>query len=85
MSRTPFPMPTVVGNGCACEDCGCSRPTPNPDGPFAQPPDQAALPEYDWKGLGPDPSIRLLDGFWLTWYRAKAACYTALHAVIRAK
>lgn len=29
------------------------RPTPHPDGPFTQPPDVPAIPEYDEKGIRP--------------------------------
>jgi hypothetical protein len=30
-----------------------SRITPHPDGPFAQPPDVPAIPEFDEKGIKP--------------------------------
>lgn len=34
------------------------RPMPHPDGPFAPPPNQPAIPQYDEKGIGPGGPVQ---------------------------
>ncbi len=64
----PLPMPTVVGHGCACEDCACGGKRVPTEGEI-----QAAL-FFDSKDEDPylshEPQRKL--EFWLTYYRFKA-------------